>query len=245
MMNYKIYPICLGYREGCEKSAFTYRKDCGIQVTAAYLVYLIAGNGHHVLVDSGAPRPELAEKMSYPRLADARCLDTELEKLGVSCGDIEAVILTHLHWDHCYNLELFPQAKVYVQTTELLHAVNPSAYDRYMYVATPGEGLPGWMTAFAQLVRLNGEAQLFPGIRVFLTPGHSPGQMSVEVSTEDGVYVITSDLIPLYENYESGIPNGIALSFADWYKSYEKLKAMDVKILPGHDPKVLDKNVYG
>lgn len=244
-VNYKIHPICLGYREMCEKSAFTYRKDCGVPITAAYLVYLLIGGGRHVLVDSGAPRPELAAKMTYPRLSDARHLEDELEKRGVSCGDVEAVILTHLHWDHCYNLELFPQARVFVQTKELLHAVNPSGYDRYFYVATPGEGLPGWMTAFAQLERLDGEAQLFPGIRVFPTPGHSPGQMSVAVSTEEGTYVIASDLIPLYENYEFGIPNGIALSFAEWYESYERLRAMGAAVLPGHDPKVLERDIYG
>lgn len=244
-MKYKIYPICLGFREMCEKSVFTYRKDYGTCVTSAYLVYLIAGNGHYILVDSGAPKPELAVKMTYPRLSDARHLDAELKKLGVSCENIEAVILTHLHWDHCYNLELFPQAQVFVQTRELLHAVNPCAYDRYFYVATPGEGLPGWMTAFSQLVRLNGEKQLFPGIRVFPTPGHTPGQMSVEVFTEEGPYVIASDLIPFYENYELGIPNGISLSFAEWYESYETLKSMNTSILPGHDPKVLARSVYG
>lgn len=244
-MNYKIYPICLGLKENFEKSTFTYRKDCGTQITAAYLVYLIAGNGHYILVDSGAPAPELAAKMTYPHLSDARHLETELKKLGVSCCDIEAVILTHLHWDHCFNLELFPQAKVFVQTAELLHAVNPSRYDRYAYVATPGEGLPGWMIAFAQLVRLDGEAELYPGIRVIPAPGHTPGQMCVLVDTEDGPYLVASDMFPLFENYENSIPNGISISFDDWYRSCEKLQALQARVLPGHDKAVLEREVYG
>lgn len=245
MSAYRIYPICLGFNETAEKSAFTYRKDCGTKMKAAFLVYLVVGEGHYILVDSGGPNPEMAAGMSYPHLSDARYLKKELQLRGVSCDQIDAVILTHLHWDHCYNLDLFPQADVYVQKTELKHAVDPTPFDRYFYVATPGEGLPGWMTAFARLVRLDGEAELFPGIRVFPTPGHSPGQMSVEVATAEGTYLIASDLLPLFENYEQGVPNGITLSFADWYESYEKVRAMNVKILPGHDPRVLEREVYG
>lgn len=245
MSCYKIYPICFGFNETAEKSTFTYRKDCGTSTRVAFLAYLVMGEGRCILVDSGGPDPERAAQMSYVKLADARWLKEELAALGVSCEQVDAVILTHLHWDHCFNLELFPQAKVYVQTKELLHAVNPCPFDKYMYVATPGEGQPGWMEAFARLERLDGEAEIAPGIRVFPAPGHSPGQMCVEVDTEEGMYILTSDLIPMYENYEKGIPNGITLSFVDWYESYEKLKAKNGLILPGHDPKVLERKVYG
>ncbi len=246
MAQYRIYPVFLGMKDINEKSVFTYRTDFGVKIPAAYLVYLISGEGRNILVDSGAPRPEDAAKLNFPLLSDARALDAELAKLGVACSDVDAVLLTHLHWDHCYNLELFPDIPIYVQAKELSYAANPSPYDRYFYVGGPGEGLlPGWMYAFSQLVALDGEAELFPGIRVIPTPGHTKGQMSVAVDTAEGLYVIASDLCPLFENYEKGIPNGLALCFEDWFRSYGKLRALNAKVLPGHDPKVLEKEYYG
>jgi len=246
MAQYRIYPVFLGMKLENEKSVFTYRKDFGVKIPAAYLVYLIRGEGRNILVDSGAPRPGEAEKLTFPLLSDARCLDEELAKLGVACREIDAVLLTHLHWDHCYNLELFPGKPVYVQARELEYAANPSPYDRYFYGAGPDEGLlPGWMYAYPRLVSIDGEAELFPGIRVIPTPGHTKGQMSIAVDTAEGLYVIASDLCPLYENYECGVPNGLAVSFEEWFRSYGKLRSLGAKILPGHDPKVLDREYYG
>ena len=43
MCKYQIYPICLGFNETAEKSVFTYRKDCGTKMKAAFLVYLVVG----------------------------------------------------------------------------------------------------------------------------------------------------------------------------------------------------------
>ena len=242
---YTITPICLGYNHQAEKSAFTYRRGPGTIITTAYLVWLISGNGLHILVDSGGPDPSAAASMSYPHLSDAVYLRDALEEQGVSCHEIDAVILSHLHWDHSYNLELFPHAKIYVQAEELRHAVTPSLYDSYAYVATPNEGLPGWMTGFPQLVRLDGDSELFPGIKAILTPGHTPGQQGVLVQTQEGLYLIASDMYPLFENYEHKIPNGICLSFESWYLSDARIRKLGAKVLPGHDPKVMSRQRYG
>ncbi len=243
-MDYKITPICLGYNYKAEKGSFTYRKDPGQITTAAFLVYLISGEGHHILVDSGGPNPALAASMSYPHLSDAVYLKDELERRGVSCEEIDTIILTHLHWDHCYNLELFPQAKIYVQAKELHHAVTPSAFDSYFYVAKPGDGLPGWMTGFAQLIRMEGDTEVFPGIWVLAAPGHAPGQSCVLVKAKEHTYLVASDMYPMFENYEKQIPNGIALSFENWYKSDTRLRGLNAVVLPGHDPRVMEKKVY-
>lgn len=245
-MSYTITPICLGYNHHAEKGSFTYRKNAGQIITVAYLVYLVSGNGLHILVDSGGPSPEKAPTMSYPHPDKAISLEVALAERGVSCDKIDAVILTHLHWDHCYNLELFPQANIFVQATELQHAVNPSPYDKYAYVATPGEGMPGWMQGFAQMIRLHGQKELYPGIRVYPAPGHTPGQQVVGVDTDKGLYLVASDMYPLFENYRDCIPNGISISFGDWYESDAYLRQlMPAMVLPGHDPLVLEQEIYG
>lgn len=63
-------------------------------------VYLIKSNGKNILIDvsSGETRNELID---------------DLRELGVKPFDVNAILLTHLHWDHIDNLDLFPQAKIY------------------------------------------------------------------------------------------------------------------------------------
>src|SRR3972149_878825 len=48
-----------------------------------------------------------------------------LARLGIRPEDIDIVINTHLHWDHCYNNHLFPRATIYAQRAELQYAIAP------------------------------------------------------------------------------------------------------------------------
>ena len=97
MAQYRIYPVFLGMKDINEKSVFTYRTDFGVKIPAAYMVYLISGEGRNILVDSGAPRPEDAAKLSFPLLSDARALDAELAKLGVACSDVESASFSQIN----------------------------------------------------------------------------------------------------------------------------------------------------
>ncbi|MDR0851530.1 MAG: N-acyl homoserine lactonase family protein, partial [Clostridiales Family XIII bacterium] len=89
---------------------------------------------------------------------------------------------------------------------------------------------------------------IIPGISVLVLPGHSSGLQGIVVDTESGGYVITGDLVPLWENWSSvpKIPNGSLEDLDTILKSYAKLeeKIGNRKILPGHDPKVFDQEIY-
>ncbi len=244
-MAYKIYPILLGILRGAERSMFLYRTDCGVKMDAAYMVFLVQGNGLNILVDSGAPDPELAKTMPYPLLDEAKYLSDELAARGLKGEDIDAVILTHLHWDHCYNLKLFPNAKVYVQKKEVEHAAAPSAFDRKAYVAAPGCGVPGWFDAFDRIERVDGDREIFPGITGLLSPGHTPGEMSVLVETGAGKYIIAGDAMPLYENIEQNIQNGITIDFDAGCRTYDRLRSFGAELIPGHDLKTAERKVFG
>ena len=51
--------------------------------------------------------------------------DEALRLLGICPKEIDTVIMSHLHWDHCYNNHLFPQADFYIQKKEMMSAVCP------------------------------------------------------------------------------------------------------------------------
>ena len=97
-------------------------------------------------------------------------------------GEVAAVINTHLHFDHCGGNRRFAGTPTYVQRAELEAAVET--------------GLPRRLGAFhgESYVELDGDADLFDGVSVLFTPGHSPGHQSVVVETGDGLVVLGGDV---------------------------------------------------
>ncbi|RKO65861.1 N-acyl homoserine lactonase family protein [Desulfofundulus salinus] len=250
-MGLSIRPLRVGTLAGFEKSKFTYGFNFGEKLDAPCLVWLIEGASRKILVDSGPSGPEWAAKYHTAMKWDAEdALDRRLRSVGVDPADIDLVILTHLHWDHCFNTELFPKAKFLVQKEELKYAIAPlPVHQRAYEVDMPGIK-PPWFQVFDRMVVLDGDTPVEPGIQVILLPGHTPGLQGVRVETETGVYLIASDLIPLFENWEGSpdmkhIPPGIHVSLAECFETFRKVEAITDQILPGHDPMVLDREVYG
>jgi N-acyl homoserine lactone hydrolase len=95
---------------------------------------------------------------------------------------VEVVINTHLHFDHCGGNRRFAGVPTYVQRAELA-AISEPVY------------LVEWARFDGSDYReLDGDAQLFDGISVLFTPGHSPGHQCVLVETEDGLVVLGGDV---------------------------------------------------
>jgi N-acyl homoserine lactone hydrolase len=97
-------------------------------------------------------------------------------------GEVVAVINTHLHFDHCGGNRRFAGTPTYVQRAELEAAVAPDYLEEW--VRFPGESY----------VELDGDAELFDGVSVLFTPGHSKGHQSVLVEMDDGLTVLGGDV---------------------------------------------------
>jgi glyoxylase-like metal-dependent hydrolase (beta-lactamase superfamily II) len=124
-----------------------------------------------------------------------------LRERGIEPGEIDRVVLTHLHFDHSGNLTrtvegatvpVFENASHVVQERELALALDPPERARPSYVAeniVPVEAAGLFET-------VSGEAELEPGLRVAPTPGHTPGHQSVWIEGGGTTLVFTGDLIP-------------------------------------------------
>ena len=207
----------------------------------------------YILVDTGPKNLEVIKRYHSHVEADVPPevhLLKVLEKHGLKPEDIDFIICTHLHWDHCQNNDCFPSKKVYTQKREVLYAINPVELHWYTY-ESPQCGLtPVWASAGTKLVVLDGDEEIIPGIEVFLTPGHTPGSQCVRVNTEDGYYLIAGDTVNIYENWEGNakyhhVPAGIHVDLREYEETFKKMDKIDFKvILPGHDMKVLEHSVY-
>jgi N-acyl homoserine lactone hydrolase len=218
--------------------------------------WLVEGEGRKVLVDVGMPSKEVTEARwrTETLLGGAEALRAELAQHGASPDDVEAVILTHLHFDHAWNLDLFPHAVAVVQRSELIHALDPvpthrTHYARDVNVAIAGRRKP------AQLRVVDGDLELFPGLRLMHIPGHTPGMMGVLVMTERGVVGLPSDAGETYANWYPADPvanprpiNFLRDSFlpphvyteavATSVASMQRFAAAADIVIPSHDPRI-------
>jgi N-acyl homoserine lactone hydrolase len=108
-----------------------------------------------------------------------------LSQLELAPADIDYVINTHLHFDHAGNNDLLGAATFFVQREQYEVAKdNPSYPNQY------------WNLPALSYELLDGEQELFSGVRVLPTPGHTPGHQSVQLSlAETGSVILCGDAI--------------------------------------------------
>lgn len=239
-MQLSILPLDLGTLN-VDKSGLTLRKGLGQRVDAPCLGYLIIGGRQPILVDSGpCSSAEWGTQYHNPF---SRTPDQDLHKAlrahGVEPEDIRTVILTHLHWDHCYGNRHLPNARFVVQRKELAYAMTPLPCDAPIYESNLHP--VHFLDSLNRFDLIDGDHDIMPGVRCVLLPGHTPGLQGVLVDTAQGRMMLASDHCPLYENYESNIPTGIVHNLEEWYRSTARIHELAVGIYPGHDSRVLSK----
>lgn len=162
---------------------------------------LIKADGKHIMVDVGMGNKVTEKYVQQSRLSHPHgTLFEGLARLGIGAKDIDIVINTHLHADHCENnttfddngniVPAFPNAEYVVQKCEYEDAMHPNERTRATYIPVNYEPV---MEA-GQLRLLEGDTEIVPGIKGIVTPGHTPGHMSVLVSDEDQHLFFVCDL---------------------------------------------------
>jgi glyoxylase-like metal-dependent hydrolase (beta-lactamase superfamily II) len=247
MSGISIHPLYLGTFPNVEKSIFTYACNQGIKFRACCIGWYLQGATQKILVDTGPSDLDLANRY-HPHLGlnHKVPLGQALSKVGVTPEEIDIVIFTHLHWDHCHNLESLSHAKFFVQKEEIQYAVSPLPIHQVAYeVSTPGL-FPAWMSVFDRMKVSDGDEGIIPGISVVGLPGHTPGFQGVIIETSRGRYLIAGDAIPLYENWENRIPSGIHVDLREYEKTFRKIDSLKLDgMIPGHDEKVFERGIIG
>ncbi len=219
-----------------EGSVLTYLRHCGEQVTIPRVMWVLEGPTTIVVDTSVNPAGKPHEFMgeSFER-SQAQIPENALKAAGVAAKDVEFVILTHLHWDHAGNCDLFPDARIVVQEAELRYAIAPGRFFRRGYLS-PESGwplTPGYIVP--NLTTVRGQHDVAPGITVVPAPGHTPGSQAVIVQTASGAYCITGDAMMTYDNLESDSPPGYHVDVDASLDSLDLLRSRSSLLLPSHD----------
>ena len=207
-----------------------------------YFVWAIVGAHGTFIVDTGFDET-MAQKRK--RLV-TNPIGEGLKAIGIDPETVENVIVTHLHYDHAGNYELFPRARYHLQDVEMGYATGRCMCHAPLRFPFEVDDVVAMVRkVFAGRVEFHdGGGQIAPGITVHRVGGHSKGLQCVRVRTKRGDVVIASDATHLYAHIETGRVFPVTYNVGDVLEGYAAIKKLAPTmhhIVPGHDPLVLTR----
>lgn len=249
MSNLEIHALNVGTLMGWPKASITYNRGWGEHYDIPMIMFVITGGDGLVLVDTGPADSELSTRFSghEMRILPSQEPLTAMREAGFDPEDVSTIVNTHLHWDHCSNNHLFPNAEVIVQEAELKYAMTPLEPNLAAYRRQPG-ATPAWLPSLGRIRTVRGSVPIAPGISTVPLPGHSPGQQGVLVEAAERHYVLAGDAVDTYENWAgdeklSHIPSSFT-DLAATMDSLALLESLDADVVPSHDVAVLQRRIF-
>jgi N-acyl homoserine lactone hydrolase len=251
-MGLQILALPQGQVPEAHEPAVTYQRGWGKHRRLPMIMFVITGGEYPIVVDSGTPQQDFVRdyfKYTSFEKSAAEAPLTVLEQAGIEPAAVRQVAFTHLHWDHCSNLDLFPNATFTVQDTELRYAVKPIPLHNRAYQHLPGTQ-PPWTSVLSRVSAVHGAVEIAPGVSTVPLPGHTPGSQGVLVETEKGRYLLAGDCLDSYDNWagDAGadhIPSGSFSNLIEYTESFRRIESLDCEPIPSHDQRVLDTAVFG
>lgn len=164
---------------------------------------LIQTNGHNILLESGLNFGKFDDKKKRNYgITDESRVEEQLGELGLSAEDIDMIIMTHLHFDHASGLttleadgsysSTFPHAKIFVSEVEWNEMKTPNVRSRNTYWKE------NWQPIEGQVETFKDRYEVFPGIEMIHTGGHSDGHSIVKMEQNGETIIHFADLMPTH-----------------------------------------------
>ncbi len=224
---YQIHPLVVGINE-TDQGVMTYLKGYGKRIYLPIYVFYLEGGPEKILVDTGLEQFMVPPGVDQELGLEILEFEDALAKFDLTPEDIDIIIHTHLHNDHCENDYKCTNARVYVQKKEYEFFKAPHPVDHRYFPDLLDEN---------EVVLVEGDTEIVPGVRVMLTPGHTVGGQSVVVDTAKGKAVITGFCCNDQNFPATGpiVPPGVHLNLLEAYDSAHKVKEAADILIPLHD----------
>jgi len=187
--------------------------------------FVLTAHGKNIFLDAGMGDTIMEKEKSFYGTENGSTMREGLESIGLTEDDIDYIILTHLHTDHMAgavkydNKEIVPRfknAKVFASKKEFVAATIPNERTSAIYNTDRVNVLKD----AGVLELIDGNEELFPGVKTCFTGGHSEGLFVVEMESGGQKVFFYSDLIPISQHLP--IPYISALDI-------EPIKTLEVK----------------
>lgn len=205
-----------------------------------YYVWAVVGAERTFIVDTGfdeSMAQRRGRKIIHP-------VEAGLRKISIEPSAVDDVIVTHMHYDHAGNHDLFPKARFHLQDREMMFCTGRSMCHEAIRHPFAVEDVKAMVDKlFADRVCFHEpEDELASGITLHLVGGHSHGLQIVRVHTERGWVVLASDATHYYANIGRRLAYPVVFDVGDMmegYRTVRRLADSEAHIVPGHDPQVL------
>jgi glyoxylase-like metal-dependent hydrolase (beta-lactamase superfamily II) len=165
---------------------------------------LVKAHGKHILVDTGCGDVASPKERKIYGLSGRTDMERHLATAGVTPDDIDAVLFSHLHFDHSGGglrrtpegsvVTRFPRARYVVNGREWADATHPDERTTATYI-------PEYMQAYAdsgQVDTVEGETEWLPGITLQHTGGHTAGHQGIVFRSGDQALGYYADVFPTH-----------------------------------------------
>lgn len=238
MKEYKIIVL----KMGCvtvDKGGMTRGTDCGTKMVIPQLALAIEGNGLKVIADTGVHSFEWVNQnistVENCVLEEDETMEGALKKIGWSPDEVDVVVNTHLHYDHCGGNYLFKNAKFYIQKDEWEFGLDPTPNQKQYYESSLFD-IRSVNTNHIKLI--DGEYVIAEGLVLIPTPGHTKGHQSLLVNTPEGVVCYAGDAANLLQNLKENIIGNILYDTQQAFDSMDEIRRKAKFAIPGHEPKI-------
>ena len=239
---HEVYALRYAHHDRQSPENFLFGDPHDILQPLAYYVWVIVGPHGTFLVDTGFDRP-MAHKRGR---VIVKPVPEGLAALGLNPDSIEKVVVTHLHYDHCGNHDVFPRATYHLQDDEMAYATGRCMCHPVIRIPFEADDVVAMVRkVFAGRVRFHdGPWEMAPGITVHKIGGHSKGLQCIRVRTRRGHVVLAADASHLYAHINEGRVFPVTYNVGDVLEGYETIKRLadsSDHIIPGHDPEVASR----
>lgn len=179
------------------------------------MIYIEHGS-YKIMFDTAGPgkRVELRKRM---------------QEIGIDASEINMLILSHFHYDHVYNYDYFPNARILMHQIESdwlgsepdNYAIPPHFYDA--------------ITKTGRLELMKRDEEIAPGIETLLVPGHTPGGIALVLRDPNmPVTIVAGDAVKNISELANGDVS-IAWDRNASTQSIKKIRDIAEVVIPGHD----------
>jgi glyoxylase-like metal-dependent hydrolase (beta-lactamase superfamily II) len=242
---YEIYAVRYATLADFRVSSLIAGADPARRLDIAMVIWVLKGiDGRIAIVDSGFHRDQYFRQFT---IKDFVKPSEAIAPLGIKPEQVTDLLLSHMHWDHAGGIDLFPEARVWVQKDE---------YEYYAGQAWQSRSTHGGIDAsdVLELVRRNTQGKVtfvagdddtsLSGITFGVGGKHTWQSQFVAVHGTAHDVVIASDNMYLYENLDTHQPIAQTLDAVSNLRTQERMKALASEprfVIPGHDPAVFDR----
>lgn len=242
-VEYEVYAIRFATLVGYPVSQLVAGADSARRMDLAMMFWLVRGNGRNILVDSGFYRDKFFHDDRF-HLTDFVKPSDVLVRVGLKPEDITDIVITHMHWDHADGMDLFPNARIWIQKDEYTYYSGEAwaskdthvGIDRDDVLALVNLDLAGRVSLVA-----GDNQEIIPGVTCYTGGRHTYASQYVAIHTAKGVVVLASDNVYVKENLSKHVPIAATLDAQSNLRAQDRMRgiASNVRfIISGHDPAV-------